>query len=193
MAELLSLRKGAAALGIRLSTLQHHIKRGTVTLIGGKVDVEMARFQLQRGVDPDQSIRGRANGGADALGAAGGAADSAGEKNGGLWEAKKKTEELRAQLLAIELAEKEARLIDAEQVRRATMNKARMARDAMLSLPSRVSAELAAETDPARVHDRLTTEIRKICAEIACGDPLVGVSGLSVQLSDPSQEGGLPQ
>lgn len=170
MAELLSQRKGAAALGIRLSTLQHHIKRGTVTLINGKVDVDVARFQLQRGVDPEQSIRGRANGGTDVPGAAGGREDPAGEKNGGLWKAKEKTEELRAQLLALELAEKEGRLIDAEQVRRATMNKARIARDAMLSLPTRVAAELAAETDPAKVHDRLTAEIRKICAEIADGE-----------------------
>jgi hypothetical protein len=190
MAELLSLRKGSAALGIALSTLQHHVKRGNVRLFDGKVDVDVARIQLARNADPEQSMRGRQNGGADGHGSVGGGGSGgaaggpgsghgstggsgvwgAGDKSGGLWGAKEHTEGLRGKLLEIELAEKEGKLVDGDVVRRATMNKARIARDALLSLPTRVSAELAAESDAGKVHDRLVAEIRTICAELAAGE-----------------------
>lgn len=42
-----------------LSNLQHHVKRGNVTLIDGKVDLEVAMVQLARYIDPDQSARAR--------------------------------------------------------------------------------------------------------------------------------------
>lgn len=166
MSELVSLRKGASELGIALSTLQHHVKRGNVRLIDGKVDVDVARIQLARNADPEQSARGRMNGGTEQPGSAGG-----GEKGGGgLWREKERTEALRAELLQLELAEKQGKLVDAGEVRRATMNKARIARDALLSLPTRIAAELAAESDPGKVHDRLVAEIRAICAELAAGE-----------------------
>lgn len=164
MAQLVSQRKAAAALNMALSTLQHHIKNGNVTPIEGKIDVEVARIQLRRNVDPEQSARGRQNGGADLSGSVDG------KSGGGLWREKERTEALRAQLLELELAEKQGKLIDADAVRRATTNKARIARDAMLSLPTRIAAELAAETDPGKVHDRLVAEIRTICAELAAGE-----------------------
>lgn len=164
MAALVSLRAGAKALGIALSTLQHHVKRGNVRLIDGKVDIDVARIQLARNADPEQSMRGRQNGGGEG-------GDGGSEDRGGLWDAKERSERLRAELLEIELAEKRGELVKAEDVRRATANKARIARDALLGLPTRVSAELAAESDPGKVHDRLMAEIRKICAEIAAGEP----------------------
>ena len=159
MAELLSLRKGAAALGMALSTLQHHVKRGNVRLIDGKVDLDVARVQLARNTDPEQSARGQQNRGDP----------PDGDDRGGLWDAKERSERLRAELLEIELAEKRGELVKADDVRRATTNVARTARDALLGLPTRVAAELAAEADPGKVHDRLVVEIRKICAEIAAG------------------------
>jgi phage terminase Nu1 subunit (DNA packaging protein) len=166
MAQLVSLRQGARALNIALSTLQHHVKRGNVTLIDGKVDVEVAQIQLSRNVDQAQSIKGAQNLGTGAT------AGSAGEgrESGGLWREKERSEKARAQLMELELAEREGKLVSADDVRRATTQKARIARDAMLSLPSRVAAELAAETDPGKVHDRLAVEIRKICEEIAAGE-----------------------
>lgn len=165
MADLLSLRRGAKELGIALSTLQHHVKRGNVRLFDGKVDVDVARIQLARNADPEQSVRGRQNGGM--AGEAGG--DGADGDRGGLWDAKERSERLRAELLEIELAEKRGELVKAEDIRRAVTSVARISRDALLSLPTRVSAELAAETDAGKVHDRLVVEIRKICSEIAAG------------------------
>jgi hypothetical protein len=37
----------------------------------------------------------------------------------------------------------------------------------MLNIPDRLAALLAAETDPARVHELLTTEIRRALQEFA--------------------------
>jgi phage terminase Nu1 subunit (DNA packaging protein) len=167
MSELVSLRKGARALGMALSTLQHHIAKGNVRLIDGKVDVDVARIQLSKNVNVEQSIKGQQNvGRGDSEGSVG-----AGEGSGGsLWAAKERSERARAELMELELAEKQGRLVDADVVRRETMAKARIARDALMSLPTRVSAELAAETDAGKVHDRLSVEIRKICAELAAGE-----------------------
>ena len=48
-------------MGMALSTLQHHIRAGHVTLINGKVDVEVARIQLERNTDPVQQRRALSN------------------------------------------------------------------------------------------------------------------------------------
>jgi len=182
-----------------LSTLQHHVKRGNVRLIDGKVDVEVARIQLARHTDPEQSMRGQMSGavasgsmlgaaggtapaagaGAGSSGAAGGDGRAAGDGEGkgggrGLWEAKETSERLRAQLLELELAEKHGKLVDAGAVHKATMARARIARDALMAIPSRIGAQLAAETDSAKVQDILAAEIRAVCAQIAGGDAAGG-------------------
>lgn len=195
MAELVSQRKGARELGMALSTLQHHVKRGNVRLIDGKVDVEVARIQLARHTDPEQSMRGQMSGavasgfmpgaaggagaGAGPSGASGADGRAAGDGEGkgggrGLWEAKETSERLRAQLLELELAEKHGKLVDAGAVHKATMARARIARDALMAIPSRIGAQLAAETDPAKVQDILAAEIRAVCAQIAGGDAAGG-------------------
>lgn len=177
MAELVSQRKGAKQLGIALSTLQHHVKRGNVRLIDGKVDVDVARIQLARHTDPEQSIRGQLNGGQGiAPGSVGGAGSAPGAEQGGdrnsngLWNAKEKTERLRGELLELEIAEKHGRLVDASEVHRAMLSKARIARDALMAIAPRIAAQLAAETDAAKVQDLLNAEIRAVCAQIAAGE-----------------------
>ena len=49
------------------------------------------------------------------------------------------------------------------------VEKFRTFRDGMLNIPDRVAAVLAAESDPARVHEILATEIRKALLEFADG------------------------
>jgi hypothetical protein len=43
---------------------------------------------------------------------------------------------------------------------------ARIVRDSMLNIPDRVAAELAAETDPFKVQQRLSAEIRLALIEL---------------------------
>ena len=49
----------------------------------------------------------------------------------------------------------------------AAFNKFRQFRDAMLNIPDRVAAMLAAETDAAKCYEILATEIRKALNEFA--------------------------
>lgn len=59
------------------------------------------------------------------------------------------------------------KLVEVDGVEREAFNQARLLRDALLNIPDRVSASLAAETDPIVVHQMLTTEIRNVCNQLA--------------------------
>ena len=76
-------------------------------------------------------------------------------------QAKTRREILNADLAALELAEKEARLVPKAEVEREAFKVARMVRDSLLNIPDRVAAELAAETNQFRVHERLKLELRR--------------------------------
>lgn len=63
--------------------------------------------------------------------------------------------------------EKEGLLVDVAQARRQAYECARTIRDALLNLPSRLAAELAAEPDATKVHARLDEEIRLALERLA--------------------------
>ena len=63
--------------------------------------------------------------------------------------------------LVLENQEKRGQLIDAAEARREAYRCARSVRDALLNIPDRLAAELAAESDVTRVHIRLDGEIRQ--------------------------------
>jgi hypothetical protein len=65
-----------------------------------------------------------------------------------------------AELSKLEFDEKSGKLTEVEKVKRDAFKLARVVRDAMLNIPDRVAHELAHDSDPARVHIRLTEEIR---------------------------------
>ena len=177
MPELLSLR-GYAALrksrglpGGSLAAVQKAIASKRITPIAGKIDPEVADIQWQRKTDPTQQQRG--NGGpapAGGQGLAGASFEQPPMNSPGFLDARVRTEKVRAQLLELELAEKSGALINVDQVRQATFEKARIARDAIMAIPGRLSSQLAAETDAARVHDLLTVELRRVCGELAAGE-----------------------
>lgn len=58
-------------------------------------------------------------------------------------------------------------LVEKRKVKMEAFNVARKVRDAMLNIPSRMSAQLAAETDPHKVHTILEEEIVKALEELA--------------------------
>ncbi len=61
-------------------------------------------------------------------------------------------------------------LVRMSDIKKLAFNKSRTIRDRMLNIPERVAAMLAAESDTHRVHEILTTEIRKALFEFA-GSP----------------------
>lgn len=76
-------------------------------------------------------------------------------------------EQYLARLAKIEFEERSGKLISRDEVTVAAFNKFRTFRDGILNIPDRVAALLAAESDPHKVHEILTTEIRKALLEFA--------------------------
>jgi len=70
-------------------------------------------------------------------------------------------EHFNARLAKLDFEEKSGRMVDSQDVQNEAFKIARAVRDAMLSIPDRISAELAAETDTFKVHKKLADEIRK--------------------------------
>jgi hypothetical protein len=79
-------------------------------------------------------------------------------------------EHYQARLAKLEYEEKVGRLVSKDEVQVAAFNKFRQFRDAMLNIPDRVAAMLAAESDPAKCYEILATEIRKALNEFADSD-----------------------
>jgi len=78
-----------------------------------------------------------------------------------------KSEVEKAKLLEIKARVEAGKYVDADEVKVAAFNKARVVRDALMNIPERLAAVLAAETDAARVHAMLTSEIRAALEDLA--------------------------
>jgi len=76
-------------------------------------------------------------------------------------EAKTRHERLKADLAALDLAEKEGKLIEAAAVEREAFRVARLVRDGILNIPDRIAGDLAAEMDQFSIHQKLTAELRR--------------------------------
>lgn len=76
-------------------------------------------------------------------------------------EAQRLATDERRRKLKMENDLRAGRLVEAEKAARQAFNAQRTIREAVLNLPARISAELAAETDPARVHIRLDAALRE--------------------------------
>jgi hypothetical protein len=59
------------------------------------------------------------------------------------------------------------KVIDADAVKVSAFKLARQIRDSLLNIPDRVSAELAAETNAAKIHARLHREVREALAALS--------------------------
>ncbi len=73
----------------------------------------------------------------------------------------------RFRKLRIENDLREGRVVDVRAAKREAFESARIIRETLLNLPARISAELAAETDPAKVFARLDDAIREALGDAA--------------------------
>jgi hypothetical protein len=76
-------------------------------------------------------------------------------------------ETYQARMSKLDFEERSDKLLSRDEVQVAAFNKFRTFRDGMLNLPDRLAAILAAESDSAKVHEILATEIRKALVEFA--------------------------
>lgn len=80
-----------------------------------------------------------------------------------------KSEVERARLLEIKAKVEAGKYVDADEVKVAAFNKARVVRENLLNIPDRLAAVLAAENDPAKVHALLAAEVRQALMELTGG------------------------
>lgn len=67
----------------------------------------------------------------------------------------------QAALLKLQIDKETGKLVEAEKVKKAAFDQARMVRDTLLNIPERIGAILAAESDQGKIVSLLTAEIRQ--------------------------------
>ena len=76
-------------------------------------------------------------------------------------------ERLRARKLELEVSQKEAQLVDRDEVCKAVFETNRQVRRAILGVPDRIADLLAAETDRVVVYDTLSDELRRALVQLS--------------------------
>lgn len=185
--EWISLREFSRRREVALSAVQKAIESGRVSAVkrdaGGRLEaIEYVRASSEWNAhtDPVQAARSgkilEAPGQIADLVAAAGERDgaplapstAAGDKDPhGYYEARADREKTQAKLAELELLQELGRLVDVEEMRRVAQRRYRTVRDKLLNVPDRVSAILAAEKDPARVHAALTSELKRVLHELS--------------------------
>ncbi len=169
MAEL-SQRAYARHRGVTLRAVQKAIQSGRIQIsAGGKIDPVHADADWSRNTAPTPQ-RDRPHSSPPAQRAATPLYSPAAEPAaGGLDYARARAvrENYLARLAKIEFEERSGKLVNRDEVEVAAFSRFRTFRDGMLNIPDRVAALMAAESDPARIHEILTTEIRKALLEFS--------------------------
>jgi hypothetical protein len=140
-----------------LSAVQKAISSGRIsTLPDGRIDSDVADGEWEANTKArPPAVRRQADDEQDAFGAA------------QYSKARAVREHYQARLAKIEYEERVGSLISKDEVQVVAFNTHRVIRDAMLNIPDRVAAMLAAETDEAKCHEMLSIEIRKALNEFA--------------------------
>jgi len=73
----------------------------------------------------------------------------------------------QAGLKKLDLEERQGKLLKREDVENDAFNRGRAVRDALLNIPDRIAAMLAAESDPVKITKMLDDEIRQALEELA--------------------------
>lgn len=170
MAELVTQAEYSRMRGCSRAAVTNAVKDKRITLINGKIDPEVADFQWKRNTDPVQAARtdfGRPSQAASGNSAGG---ESPAAETSEILLARTRTERARAELFEIEIAEKKGALAKTESIEKAAFDKGRVMRSALEGLSDRLAPVLAAETDPAKIHQLLNTEMKRVLRELAEGE-----------------------
>ena len=150
------------------------IKRCGIPVDGGLVDADVATMlhrKRTRTRANEKRLQGDSPGRApsdlaDAAAAVGSSSASDSGEPGNYWESRARREQAEAELAELKLAEQRSELVRAADVRSAWAKRAAGLREALLQMPARLAAVLAAETDQARCHDAMQAELHTVLAQI---------------------------
>lgn len=180
---LLSQAEYAKHRGVSEAAVSKAIKANRITLqADGKVDpvaadaqwAQNSRVRASAGKPPGSAASAAAGSAAPAeqlalVPADPGAAQAVESKPGesGYWASRTRREQAEAEMAEMKLAEQQGELIRVAAVRTALAGVLSSTRDSLMQMPARLSPVLAAETDPARVHDALQEEINKCLGQLS--------------------------
>jgi hypothetical protein len=150
---ILSLRGYARHRGCALNAVQKAVATGRVsTLPDGSVDSAIADAEWERNTRARPPTIG---------------SDEDGFGGNQYSKARAVREHYLARLAKIDFEERIGKLVPKDDVEISAFNKYRQFRDHMLNIPDRLGAVVAAESEPAKVYEVLSTEIRKALNEFA--------------------------
>ena len=171
---LVSQAEYARRRGVSRQYVGQMVARGLIKLVKRKVDpaqADAALAAVREPARPERRTRASQGKPTEEKPPAGGIALPAtgGDLPTLLLKTRIKSEVEKAKLLEIKARVEAGKYVDAGEVKVAAFNKARVVRDALLNIPDRLAAMLAAESDEHRVHEILNKEIRMALEELTNG------------------------
>lgn len=157
----------ARLLGVSRQAIGELVKRGVFERsTDGLIDVDMARHALTNRVRPSAKTAAALDVAAAPAKQAAAAAVENETATTSYHVAKTLREVAEARLAQLKLAELKGELVRAADVKSAWAKRAAGLREALLQMPARLAAVLAAETDQARCHDAMQAELHSVLAQI---------------------------
>lgn len=161
--ELISFSEYARRRGCTEGAVRRAIKDGRITTHSGKVDPVAADAQWSR----NTRVRAGSRPTGDAALSIAPERESSDDGDGGYWKSRARREAAEAEIAELKLAEQQGELIRAAAIRSAHAKRLAGLREALLQIPNRLAAVLAAEADQAKCHDAIQAEIHGVLASVS--------------------------
>lgn len=133
--------------------------------VRGKVEADRGGNATPAAVTEELPLTGQITGASSQEGASPPAVEDDTREN--YLEHRARTEEFKAKKAELDYLRELGQLVSAAAVREAQFRRDRTLRDKLLNIPDRIATIVAAERDPARVHQQMTDEIKRLLNELS--------------------------
>ena len=167
--QLITQAEYARRRGCTEGAVRRAVRDGRISLINGKIDPVAADAQWARNTRVRAGSRATDDVNLSGSGSTGGAAggdDEDEDSASGYWKSRARRERAEAELAELKLAELQGQLVRADDWAAALAKRAASFREGLLQIPARLSAQLAAESDQARIHALLEDELRQVMSQL---------------------------
>lgn len=168
--QLITQAEYARRRGCTEGAVRRAVRDGRISLINGKIDPVAADAQWARNTRVRAGSRATDDVNLSGSGGTGGTAagddDDDEDSASGYWKSRARRERAEAELAELKLAEMQGQLVRADDWAAALAKRAAAFREGLLQIPARLSAQLAAESDQARIHALLEEELRQVMLQL---------------------------
>ncbi len=168
--QLITQAEYARRRGCTEGAVRRAVRDGRISLINGKIDPVAADAQWARNTRVRAGSRATDDVNLSGSGGTGGTAagddDDEEDSATGYWKSRARRERAEAELAELKLAELQGQLVRADDWAAALAKRAAAFREGLLQIPARLSAQLAAESDQARIHALLEDELRQVMSQL---------------------------